>query len=105
MLFQEERKKACSCGTTLKDFLDTGLFGCENCYTVFEQELLPILQRVQGATVHYRVDRGEEKRQMTEQEERLALLRKRYRDYIDAGNFDDAERIAEFLCRQREETE
>ena len=41
------------CGITWAEFRQTGLFGCEHDYGMFEKELTPLLQRAhEGATHH-----------------------------------------------------
>jgi len=44
--------KCPNCGATYKDFKETGRLGCSECYTTFSAELLPLLQRLHGATQH-----------------------------------------------------
>lgn len=45
--------KSCSlCGYTLEEFKKTGRFGCEKCYEVFEEELTPLIKRLQGNIQH-----------------------------------------------------
>ena len=45
-------EKCQSCGINFKRFKDTGYLGCEMCYTVFRQALMPIINDVQLATKH-----------------------------------------------------
>ncbi len=40
--------KCNQCGLTFDDFIDTGKLGCDNCYSVFEQRIDPILKRLHG---------------------------------------------------------
>mgnify|MGYP000923682639 FL=1 len=40
------------CGLDFNQFRKTGLLGCEDCYQSFREELLPLLRRIQGNTVH-----------------------------------------------------
>lgn len=41
------------CGITWAEFRQSGLLGCEHDYTLFEKDLLPLLQRAhEGATHH-----------------------------------------------------
>lgn len=90
-----------SCGTSFKDFLDTGLFGCEYCYTVFEKKLLPYLFDCQGADRHYRLVStvDEEISENFETEKNLETLRLRYNDFIAAGNYEDAETTYRYIQR------
>lgn len=41
-----------SCGLTFRQFKERGFFGCGQCYTTFEGELLPLLRRMQGSDRH-----------------------------------------------------
>lgn len=41
-----------NCGTTYREFKNSGLLGCSNCYNVFNNTVLPILKRVQPSTEH-----------------------------------------------------
>ena len=46
-------KKVCPvCGTKFSDYERTGLLGCASCYDMFKEELLPVIQRIQGKTNH-----------------------------------------------------
>lgn len=66
----EGRSKTCSvCGTTLTKYRKTGLVGCGECYTAFRKELTPVLENVQGKTVHVG------KRPSEEAAEKYSLMR------------------------------
>ena len=48
-----KNRKACPvCGTTYGDYERTGLLGCASCYDVFKEELLPVIDRIQGKIQH-----------------------------------------------------
>jgi protein arginine kinase activator len=51
---QKELSVTCEhCGITWAEFRQSGLFGCERDYDVFEKDLTPLLQRAhEGATHH-----------------------------------------------------
>ena len=36
------------CGLTFDDFIESGKFGCPNCYETFEERIDPILKRLHG---------------------------------------------------------
>lgn len=45
--------KACpNCHTTLETVINTGRFGCSECYKTFEKELIPFLSKVSGFSMH-----------------------------------------------------
>jgi len=41
-----------SCGFTFDDIVETGRYGCANCYDTFEDRMDPILKKLQGANRH-----------------------------------------------------
>lgn len=41
-----------SCGYTFDDIINTGKFGCANCYDTFESRLDPIIRKIQGGNQH-----------------------------------------------------
>lgn len=46
-------QKCCSvCGATFSDIAHSGKMGCGECYKTFNDEILPYLKRVHGATRH-----------------------------------------------------
>ena len=52
-LLQGVKELRCNeCGSTFEDIANTGRFGCENCYSVFEDRIDPILKRIQGSNRH-----------------------------------------------------
>ena len=44
------------CGTTLQQFSETGLLGCENCYHIFDDYLLEYIRGYHGAVTHVGMD-------------------------------------------------
>ncbi len=48
----EEGGRCPVCGRTFADYKRTGLVGCAQCYTAFREELLPVIRRMHGKTVH-----------------------------------------------------
>lgn len=48
-----KNQKCCSvCGATFSDIAHSGKMGCGECYKTFNDEILPYLKRVHGATRH-----------------------------------------------------
>lgn len=42
-----------SCGTTYREFKESGLLGCSECYDTFKNTVIPILKRVQSNIEHH----------------------------------------------------
>ncbi|KMY52565.1 hypothetical protein AC623_00025 [Bacillus sp. FJAT-27231] len=50
---QQKVLKCDSCQTTFQQFVNRGKFGCAHCYEAFQDQLTPILKRLQnGNTLH-----------------------------------------------------
>ena len=45
-------KRCPKCGSTFDDISRSGKVGCKDCYEVFEDKLLPLIQRIHGTTIH-----------------------------------------------------
>ncbi|MBN2407598.1 MAG: UvrB/UvrC motif-containing protein [Elusimicrobia bacterium] len=48
----EEQMKCPVCGSSFRDFEETGRLGCSACYEAFFQKLEPLLKRLQGSVHH-----------------------------------------------------
>lgn len=49
-LLETEKKLVCDkCKMTYDDFIETGKFGCSNCYNIFSENIDPILKRLHGS--------------------------------------------------------
>lgn len=55
-LFDQPRRspllKCSKCGTSSDEFLETAYVGCPDCYNELKSVINPIIQKVQGASVH-----------------------------------------------------
>ena len=84
----EEDKTCPVCGRSLKEFRKTGMFGCDNCYNTFAEELDALLPRMQGADHHvgampeaFRLDReASEKERALKDRLDAAVADERYED-------------------------
>lgn len=63
-----------SCGMTFENFMNTGKFGCSNCYNIFESKIDPILKNIHGANRHVgRLGKIGPASNMQEQEEKREI--------------------------------
>lgn len=49
----QSAEKTCACGAGLGRFQETGLLGCPECYTAFENRLIPVIKRAQGGRLRH----------------------------------------------------
>ena len=94
------RNKICpACKTTLKQFLETGYLGCEQCYREFEDEIEEVLKKVQGATLHVgKMPKGRDRNDRQELLEYERLSQELKRAILDE-RFEDAGVIKQKLKR------
>lgn len=45
-------KKCPQCGMTFAEFSKTGKLGCAHCYDAFKDELIPMIERIHGKSIH-----------------------------------------------------
>lgn len=49
---QREEKTCSACGYSFRQFAETGRLGCDKCYQAFQEELSPLILRLQGRVQH-----------------------------------------------------
>ena len=86
------------CGATFAEIAKTGNLGCEECYTTFRRQLLPLIQRIHG-TAHHKGKRpgssalciSDTNRQMLAvQESTLEEKKRQLQRAIEAQEFEQA---------------
>lgn len=82
-------QKKCTCGYTYFEISQKGKVGCPMCYTVFKEELAPMLRSIHGTTSHTGSvpSRHRAKR---ERNERLKVLKKQLHDAIQKEDYEQA---------------
>lgn len=85
--------KCDKCGMDYQQFKKTGLFGCENCYKVFKDEIYPIIKRIQGGASRHtgKVPRGQSARLRTNKE--IDRLKQRLQEAIKVEAFEEAAKL------------
>ena len=83
------QKKCGECGSTFHDISKSGRVGCPNCYTVFEDELLPTLRSIHGTTSHTGAVPARH-RAKQERTERLKALKNQLREAVQKEDYESA---------------
>ena len=88
------------CATTWDRLRQDGRVGCAHCYSVFEEELREVMNRVQRAVEHTgKHPRAAEKRRRRLQhlrerrDHRLEMLNRRLREAVAAEKYEDAAKL------------
>ncbi len=100
-----------SCGSTFDDIVNTGKFGCANCYDTFADSLDPILKKLQGSNRHVgrlgkisnnkskfeskekNSDKEDEKISENKEENKLEKLQQDLKIAIKEERYEDAAKI------------
>ena len=96
--------KCDSCGSTFEDIINTGRYGCANCYDVFEDRMDPILKKLQGANRHngrlgkisdnsVKFDKKEEQKAENKNDNKLEKLQEELKQAIKEERYEDAAKI------------
>ena len=102
--FMGTQVKECNnCGTTFDEFLNTGEFGCSDCYDIFEDRISPILKNLQGAYRHigrgYReitpstANKEKVSKSVDKKESKLEKLQKDLQKAIKEEKYEEAAKI------------
>lgn len=102
--FMGTQVKECNnCGTTFDEFLNTGEFGCSDCYDIFEDRISPILKNLQGANRHigrgYReitpstTNKEKVSKSVDKKESKLEKLQKDLQKAIKEEKYEEAAKI------------
>ncbi len=78
------------CGLTLRGFKETGRLGCPHCWSTFEKQLRPLLNRVQGAVQHVGKVYLPPDPSASEREKRLEGLRRKLDRAVELEDFERA---------------
>ncbi len=79
-----------ACGSTLRDFRDSGRLGCDQCYVAFDAHLRDLLRRLHGSSQHVgeRYETPGEAAGDTDPRSRLLELKAQLRRAVEGENFE-----------------
>lgn len=81
------------CGTTPRDFRNSGRLGCSQCYAHFSPQLRGLLRRVHGSTQHVGKVYVSHADESDRAEERLTTLQRRLERAVEIEDFEAAARL------------
>jgi len=79
-----------ACGSTLRDFRDSGRLGCDQCYVSFDAHLRDLLRRLHGSSQHVgeRYETAGESGGESDPRGRLLDLKAQLRRAVEGENFE-----------------
>lgn len=96
---KEELKRCTLCNSTFSEIKNSGKVGCAECYTVFADELEPMIRSIHRGAVH-QARTSETCGEMNDEVE-LDRLKKELRIAIDSENYERAAQLRDMI-RQME---
>lgn len=111
LLSDVKQIKCDSCNSSFDDIINTGRYGCANCYDVFEDRMDPILKKLQGANRHngrlgkisdnkLKFEKGEENIPEKTPENKLKKLQNELKQAIKEERYEDAAKIRDEIKKQ-----
>lgn len=77
-----------ACGSTLRDFRDTGRLGCDHCYVSFDMHLRDLLRRLHGSSQHVGEHYAAPGAGDADPRSRLLELKAQLRRAVEGENFE-----------------
>ena len=115
LLNEIKQLKCDSCGSTFNDIVDTGRYGCPNCYDTFEERMDPILKKLQGANRHIgrlgkisdnnvkfekQKDKPEENNKQNEEKTKMEKLENDLKQAVKEERYEDAAKIRDAIKKE-----
>ncbi len=102
-----------SCGYDFDDILNTGKFGCANCYDTFESRLDPIIRKIQGSNQHigrlgkvteHKIDVKPEKKskstKQSKQKNEIEELKEKLKIAVKEERYEDAAKLRDEIAKK-----
>ena len=111
LLNQVKQIKCDSCGSTFEDIINTGRYGCANCYDVFEDRMDPILKKLQGSNRHngrlgkisdnnVKFEKKDEQKPENKINNKLEKLQEELKQAIKEERYEDAAKIRDEIKKE-----
>lgn len=99
-LISEKVERCPMCGTTINSIRKTGNAGCGKCYETFRSQLMPLIGRIHGKTVHNGRIPASAQGTMSVKN-RISELENELKKAIDAQEFEKAAKLRDELSELR----
>lgn len=88
--FSQDEPTCPHCQLTYREFVNSGRFGCAQCYETFEQNLEPVLKRLQGGNVRHHGKIPRRVGGTLHIRKQINDLKEQLKGYIEAEEFEKA---------------
>jgi len=106
MMSKPKELRCNNCNTTYSEFLNTGKFGCAECYDAFSSKIESVLKRIHGSNKYVgRKSKSavnkEEKNQEQKEENKLNKLERDLKQAIKEERYEDAAKIRDEIKKNK----
>jgi len=105
----ETTKLVCeNCGTTLDEFSQSGRLGCAQCYSVFRESIIPVLNGIHMNTQHKGKKPGQRVKLNVKNEtvkNKTDILKSELKTAVATENFEEAARLRDEIALLKKEAE
>lgn len=106
MMSKPKELRCNNCNTTYSEFLNTGKFGCAECYDAFSSKIESVLKRIHGSNKYVgrkskcKVNEVENKQEQKE-EDKLKKLENDLKQAIKEERYEDAAKIRDEIKKNK----
>lgn len=87
------------CGYTLEDYSKTGMFGCEHCYSTFEDTLDELFLKFHGKNRHIKIEKGNKTKKKKEKKENIEELKEEIQKLVEEEKYEEAAVVRDKIKR------
>ena len=108
MLTKQSILKCDMCNLTYDEFMNTGKFGCSNCYNVFNNKIEPVLKRLHGNTKHIgrnaviNSNKDIENKEIVKEESQIEKLKAELKVAIKDERYEEAAKLRDKIKKVEE---
>lgn len=108
LLEQTKTLKCNNCGFTFEDIINTGKFGCGECYETFESRIEPLMRELQGSNKHEgrlgknneNTNKEEKVEKKVEKNNELENLKEELKKAIKEERYEDAAKLRDEIAKK-----
>lgn len=103
LMGNKEEIKCKGCNSTFEKILNTGKFGCPECYETFESEIDEILNKLQGKNRHVGrigklekakvIANKEQQNEKNENKDEIEKLKEKLKELVKTENYEEAAKV------------
>lgn len=104
---QEKRCKGCN--LTFEDIINTGKFGCPECYSTFENQIDSLMNKLHGSNRHIgrigkveKIQVNNEKDNKSKENDKLMQLKEKLKNLVKEEKYEEAAKIRDEIKKMEE---